>query len=71
MRDPKRIPGVCRRLAAVWENVPDWRLGQLLVNLLSEYVNKTGRDPFFPEDEELVSFFESLFRKNDNPEGGA
>lgn len=69
MRDPKRIPKICARLAAVWEHVPDWRLGQLLMNLLNEYVGKTGRDPFFPEDEELVSFFESLF-PDDDPEGG-
>lgn len=68
MRDPKRIPKICARLAAVWEHVPDWRLGQLLMNLLNMYVEKTKRDPFFPEDEELISFFESLF---DGKDGGA
>lgn len=70
MRDPERIPGICKRLAAVWENVPDQRLGQFLLNLLNEYVSRTGRDPFFPEDEELMAFFESLFPGSD-PEGGA
>lgn len=64
MRDHKRIRKICARLAAVWENVPDWRLGQLLLNLLNEYVSRTGRDPFFPEDEELIAFFESLFQND-------
>jgi hypothetical protein len=33
MRNPKRIPKVLAKLQKAWELQPDWRLGQLLVNL--------------------------------------
>ena len=32
MRDPKRIDSILNQLRKVWEQVPDWRLGQLIVN---------------------------------------
>ena len=54
MRDPKRIRKFCDRLAAVWEQLPDWRFGQLMVNALGEM----GRDPFFPEDDEMIEYLE-------------
>ena len=73
-RDPKRIRKYCARLAACWETVPDWRFGQLISNVLGEYVAETGRDIFFPEDEELIGFFEKYFETPGNspygPMGG-
>lgn len=33
MRDPARIPVVLDLLAQLWEKYPDWRLGQLVVNV--------------------------------------
>lgn len=54
MRDPKRIRKFCNRLAAVWEQLPDWRFGQLMVNALGEM----KRDPFFPEDDEMIEYLE-------------
>ena len=42
-------------------NEPDLRLGQLMTIILSAYAAETGRDPFFPEDEEFVSFIERKF----------
>lgn len=44
MRDPKRIDKFCQRLAVLWKIVPDWRFGQLIVNVLGSM----DRDPFFP-----------------------
>lgn len=64
MRDPKRIRKFCNRLATAWEQVPDWRFGQLISNVLGDYVAKTGRDIFFPEDEEIISFFEKYVNLN-------
>lgn len=43
MRDPMRIDKFCQRLAAVWKTVPDWRFGQLMVNLF----RRMQKDPFF------------------------
>lgn len=55
MRDPKRIQTFCNRLARAWEMVPDWRFGQLMVNALGEM----NRDPFFPEDDEMIQHIEN------------
>lgn len=60
MRDPKRIRNFCNRLAAAWEMVPDWRFGQLMVNALGEM----GRDPFFPEEDEMIEFIENYVKKH-------
>lgn len=65
MRDPKRIDKYCEQLAKLWKKVPDWRFGQLMSNLLGEYVGETHRDIFFPEDEELFGFFEEYFSRPD------
>lgn len=61
MRDPRRIDDFCRRLAVCWHQVPDWRFGQLMVNLFGAY----GKDPFFPEDEEMIRFFEKKLIERD------
>ena len=58
MRDPKRINGYCDRLKAIWGRVPDWRFGQLMSNMLGDFVAETGKDIFFPEDEEMFDYFE-------------
>lgn len=47
MRNPKRIKFVLRELERLWLQVPDWRLGQLVFNIV-------GRDPFYIEDYDLV-----------------
>jgi len=33
MRDPKRIATLLDKIKELWEKVPDWRFGQLLINL--------------------------------------
>lgn len=57
MRDPNRIDKFCRDLAQVWHKFPDWRFGQLMSNMLGDYVAQTGNDIFFPEESELMAFF--------------
>lgn len=59
MRDPKRIRKYCDQLAAMWERVPDWRFGQLMCNLLGA----AGKDPFFPEDQELFAAMEAAMNQ--------
>lgn len=60
MRDPERIEPFMAQLTELWREVPDWRFGQLIMNLLSFY----GRDPFYTEDEQMAQtiarFKESL-----------
>ena len=51
MRDPKRIRKFCNELADIWESkCPDWRFGQLLVNVID-------RDPWFLEEDDMLRLF--------------
>lgn len=60
MRDPKRIHKVMTELELFWKEVPDWRFGQLMCNITQYLYNKTKRDPFFIEDDEMAEFLASL-----------
>lgn len=60
MRDINRIDKFCWRLAEAWKKVPDWRFGQLMVNCLGAM----DRDPFFPEDDEMIEYIEQFTEKN-------
>jgi len=52
MRDKSRIHRICQELEVIWEQVPDWRFGQLLSNMLGDICYKNEiRDIFFPEDD--------------------
>lgn len=62
MRDPNRIDEFCNELARLWHKVPDWRLGQLMDNVLGSYVGDTGRDIFFVEDDEMLDYFKKYFK---------
>ena len=52
MRDPKRIDEILNTVKIVWEQYPDWRFGQLVVNVL-------GVDPFYIEDEIILAAFQA------------
>lgn len=57
MRDPARIPAILDRLRKVWEAHPDLRLGQLVVNAGAQLPHI---DPFYIEDEPLITRLEAL-----------
>jgi len=59
MRDKDRIRPFLNKLGDYWEKVPDWRFGQLIVNVLGT----CNRDPFFYEDDDMMEVFEKFFRK--------
>lgn len=56
MRDPKRIPRICKKLEKVWKRHPDYRLGQLISNLQGP----GPHDVFFMEDEEWEDIMDHL-----------
>lgn len=61
MRDPKRIYEFCNKLASIWATeVPDWRFGQLICNVFSSF----ERDPFFYEENEMITAFEKYFESD-------
>ena len=55
MRDPNRIPRILAHVEQMWEQYPDLRLWQLLLNVV--------RDPglYFVEDDELVGRLQSAY----------
>lgn len=62
MRDKNRIYKFCNEFADVWaNNVPDWRFGQLICNVFGQMAGE-GRDPFFPEENEMIQYFKKYFR---------
>ncbi len=63
MRDPKRIPIIIKKLEEAWNREPNWRLGQLVSNLMGIGV----QDVFHPEDEQwekMLDEFNTLTSPN-------
>ena len=61
MRDKNRIYKFCNEFADIWaNNVPDWRFGQLICNVFGQMAGE-GRDPFFPEENEMIDYFKKYF----------
>lgn len=59
MRDVNRIDPFLENLGKLWkEKCPDWRFGQLVVNVL-------GQDPFYIEDDKSMEQFEKFFNKGE------
>lgn len=58
MRDANRLDKFYDELKEIHKkNFPDWRFGQLIVNVLADWQAKTGRDIFFPEEDEMIKIF--------------
>jgi hypothetical protein len=56
MRNPDRIDRIAEKLRRAWHEVPDWRLGQLVSNLLGP----GPQDVFFLEDNEWEKLLDEL-----------
>lgn len=65
MRDPKRIPEILKLLQECWENVPDWRFGQLIENL-KRYIGSA--DLFYIEDDKFVQYLKEFFQVEEEAE---
>ena len=65
MRDPKRIPEILKLLQECWENVPDWRFGQLIENL-KRYIGYA--DLFYIEDDKFVQYIKEFFQVDEETE---
>lgn len=63
MRDINRIDSYMARLKRIWKRYPDFRFGQMLMNLLGEVQKEVGMDLFYVEDEEFFAAFEKCFER--------
>ena len=58
MRNPDRLDEFYDRLKKVHKDkYPDLRFGQFMMCVLGDMHSK-GRDPFFPEEDEMIKFIE-------------
>ena len=57
MRDPNRITKTLQEIQKVWEQFPDLRLGQLLLNGTDDVIL------YYLEDEELVEYLKTYYEK--------
>ena len=63
MRDPNRIYPFLAKLGEYWSAVPDWRFGQLIMNVF-ESDEASGTHPFYIEDNRMIEIFEMYFKNN-------
>lgn len=65
MRNPKRLDTFYDELKYIHKKYcPDWRFGQMMVNVLGK-MQSEGRDPFFPEEDRMIRYFEDYFKMTD------
>ena len=58
MRDPNRLDKFYDEMKEVHKkSFPDWRFGQLMSNFLGWLYSVKRRDPFFPEEEDMIEYF--------------
>lgn len=59
MRDINRIDKILEEIKLIWKNVPDLRLGQLLLNVL--------QDPalYYVEDDQLVDYLKKFYMREE------
>ncbi len=64
MRNPERIPAILHALQEVWKKHPDWRLGQLLINV----ANRPEPCPrlFNLEDDLLLQLLLEMSKSDDS-----
>lgn len=58
MRDPARIERILELVEKIWRHSPDFRLTQLIMNVLN-----MNSDPYYVEDDELENALKSFCNK--------
>lgn len=72
MRDPNRLDKFYDEMKKIHKkSFPDWRFGQLMSNFLGWLYSVKGKDPFFPEEGDMIEYFKEyanctspLYRSN-------
>lgn len=65
MRDINRIDDFCEKLKEIWKCNPDLRFYQV-VELLARSIRKTGRDPYYVEDNCWEQAIQERFEESTN-----
>lgn len=57
MRNPGRIKIICEKLENIWQQLPNWRLAQLMYNVLS------SKECFYMEDNEFIEYINDYIKE--------
>ena len=58
MRNPNRLDKFYDEMKKIHKkSFPDWRFGQLMSNFLGWLYSVKGKDPFFPEEGDMIEYF--------------
>ena len=58
MRNPNRLDKFYDEMKEIHKkSFPDWRFGQLMSNFLGWLYSVKGRNPFFPEEGDMIEYF--------------
>jgi hypothetical protein len=65
MRNPLRIPIMCKQLECIWKTMPDMRFFQLVEFIGAQAVPGPidNRDTFYTEDDKTMKTLDSLVRE--------
>ncbi len=64
MRDPMRLDRFYDEVRCIHKKCfPDWRFGQLMSNFLGWVYHEKKRDPFFPEEDEMIQYLKEYSRR--------
>lgn len=64
VRKPERLDEFYDELKEIHKkHFPMWRFGQLIINVLADWQAKTGRDIFFPEEDEMIQIFRDYVKE--------
>lgn len=70
MRNPERIDEFTTELNRVWKKYfLDWRFGQFMMNFLGFVQSKKNRDPFFPEESEMLKYLKEYCGEKEEANG--
>lgn len=65
MRNKERLDTFYDELKDIHkEGFPDMRFGQFMMNFLGFVQSEKKRDPFFPEEEEMMKYLKEYANKN-------
>lgn len=70
IRDSERIDVFTAELNRIWKKYfLDWRFGQFMMNFLGFVQSKKNRDPFFPEEKEMLTYLKEYCGKKEKSNG--
>lgn len=70
IKNPERIDDFTSELNRIWKTYYlDWRFGQFMSNFLGFVQSEKKRDPFFPEESEMLTYLKEYCGENEEVNG--